>query len=105
MLLMNAGKLDAARAEFETLVARAQATVGPDHAMTAIFMSNQGLCLSRMGRAAQARGILETAHARLLALMGPDHARTRTAAERLAAVYRQLGLREQAAAMQPGNAV
>ncbi|MEP7096691.1 MAG: tetratricopeptide repeat protein [Dokdonella sp.] len=104
MLLMIAGKLDAARAEFETLIARAQATVGPEHAMTAIFMSNQGLCLSRLGRAAQARGILEIAHARLLALMGPDHARTRTAAERLAAVYTQLGLREQAAAMQPDDA-
>ena len=104
MLLMNTGKFDAARAEFETLLARARAMVGAEHAMTAIFMSNQGLCLSRMGRATEARAILETAHARLLALMGPEHARTRTAAVRLAAVYTQLGLREQAAAMQPGNA-
>lgn len=101
MLLMDVGKFDAARTEFETLLARARESVGQDHAMTAIFMSNQGLCLSRMGRAAEARVVLEAAHARLLALMGAEHARTRAAAERLSAVYNQLGLKQQAAALQP----
>jgi eukaryotic-like serine/threonine-protein kinase len=91
MLLMNAGRLDAARSEFVDLLKHSRATVGDDHAMTAIFMSNEGLCLSRMGRNAEARAELEDAHERLLKIFGPEHARTRTAAERLAEVYRKLG--------------
>ena len=99
MLLMNAGRLDAARREFTALLKHSRATVGDDHAMTAIFMSNEGLCLSRMGRNAEARAELEDAHARLLKIFGPEHARTRTAAERLAEVYRQLGERAKADAL------
>ena len=38
MLLMNDGRLDAARAEFAALLRHARATVGDEHAMTAIFM-------------------------------------------------------------------
>jgi len=91
MLLMNDGRLDAARAEFAALLRLARATVGDEHAMTAIFMSNEGLCLGRMGRTAEARIALEDAHKRLLAIFGADHSRTRTAAERLAEVYRKLG--------------
>jgi Tfp pilus assembly protein PilF len=91
MLLMNAGRLQAARAEFASLLKSARATVGEDHAMTAIFMSNEGLCLARTGRSVEARAELEDAHARLLKMFGADHARTRTAAERLAEVRRTLG--------------
>jgi eukaryotic-like serine/threonine-protein kinase len=91
MLLMNVGRLDAARREFAALLKHSRATVGDDHAMTAIFMSNEGLCLGRMGRNTEARAELEDAHARLLKIFGPDHARTQAAAERLAEVYRKLG--------------
>jgi Tfp pilus assembly protein PilF len=72
-------------------VKHARATVGDDHAMTAIFMSNEGWCLSRMGRTAEARDELEEAHRRLLDIFGADHARTKAAAERLAEVHRKLG--------------
>ena len=99
MLLMNAGRLNAAHAEFASLMKHARATVGEDHAMTAIFLSNQGLCLSRMGRFGEARATLEDAHRRLLATFGPEHARTLAAAERLAEVYRKLGLEEKADAL------
>jgi Flp pilus assembly protein TadD len=99
MLLMNAGRLEAAHMEFAALLKHARATVGNDHAMTAIFMSNEGLCLSRMGRDAEARAELKDAHARLLKIFGPEHARTRTAAERLAEVYRKLGERAKADAL------
>ncbi|MBL0163819.1 MAG: serine/threonine protein kinase [Xanthomonadales bacterium] len=58
MLLMKAGQLDAARAEFAALMKHSRATVGDDHAMTAIFMSNEGWCLSRLGRTAEARAEL-----------------------------------------------
>jgi tetratricopeptide (TPR) repeat protein len=91
MLLMTAGKLDAAHDEFATLVADAKASVGDDHAMTAIFRSNYGLCLTRQKRYAEARDVLEASHARLEASMGAQHARTRTAAQRLADVYAALG--------------
>ncbi len=91
MLLMNAGRYDAARAEFSALMKHARATVGDDHAMTAIFMSNEGWCLGRMGRTAEARDELEEAHRRLLDIFGADHARTKAAAERLAEVHRKLG--------------
>lgn len=91
MLLMQAGRLEAARAEFAILMKSARAIVGEGHAMTAIFMSNEGLCLARMGRNVEARVALEDAHARLLRIFGADHARSQTAAERLAAVYRALG--------------
>lgn len=100
MLLMTAGRLDAARAEFAALLSHARATVGEDHAMTAIFLSNEGLCLSRMGHLQEARADLEHAHARLLAMFGQEHARTLAAAERLAEVYRRLGMNEEAEALE-----
>ncbi len=99
MLLMDAGELTAAEAEFASLVADATRAVGPGHLMTAIFTSNQGLCLTRLDKLVEARTTLESAHARLLALVGPAHARTRTAAERLADVYARLGDAAGAAAL------
>ena len=78
-----------------------RATVGDDHAMTAIFMSNEGWCLSRMGRMAEARVELEDAHKRLMNIFGADHLRTKAAAERLAEVYRKLGESAKADAMMP----
>ena len=101
MLLMKAGRYDAARAEFAALMKLSRATVGDDHAMTAIFMSNEGWCLSRMGRTADARVELEDAHQRLLGIFGAEHLRTKAAAERLAEVYRKLGENEKADAMMP----
>ena len=101
MLLMKVGQLDAARAEFAALMKHSRATVGDDHAMTAIFMSNEGWCLSRMGRTAEARAELEDAHARLLKMFGAAHSRTQAAAERLAEVYRRLGESEKADALNP----
>jgi len=104
MLLMDAGRLDAAREEFTRLVEDARASVGPDHLMTAIFMSNQGLCLARAGRLQDARATLESAHAQLSRLVGTHHARTRAAAGRLADVYRRLGEPARAAAIAPESA-
>ncbi len=101
MLLMNAGRYDTARAEFTSLMKHSRATVGDDHAMTAIFMSNEGWCLSRMGRMAEARVELEDAHKRLMNIFGADHLRTKAAAERLAEVYRKLGESAKADAMMP----
>lgn len=101
MLLMNAGRYDPARAEFAALMKLSRATVGDDHAMTAIFMSNEGWCLSRMGRTAEARVELEDAYQRLLGIFGAEHLRTKAAAERLAEVYRKLGENEKADAMMP----
>lgn len=101
MLLMDANRLDAADREFASLVDDARASVGPDHLMTAIFTSNRGLCLTRMGRLREARDLLETAHAQLRKLVGDDHARTRAAAERLADVYDRLGEHDKAAALRP----
>ncbi|NCT66467.1 MAG: serine/threonine protein kinase [Rhodanobacteraceae bacterium] len=99
MLLLTAGRLDAAEREFVALLQASRRMVGADHAMTAIFMSNHGLCLARLGRLAEARAELESAHARLGTLLGPAHARTRAAAERLAEVYRRLGLGDKASAL------
>ncbi len=99
MLLMKAGRYDAARTEFAALMKHSRATVGDDHAMTAIFMSNEGWCLSRMGRTAEARSELEDAHQRLLGIFGAGHSRTKAAAERLAEVYRKLGDKEKADAL------
>src|SRR5690606_23670010 len=93
------GRYDAARAEFAALMKHARATVGDAHAMTAIFMSNEGWCLSRMGRTAEARSELEDAHQRLLGIFGAGHSRTKAAAERLAEVYRTLGENEKADAL------
>ncbi len=104
MLLMNAGRLDAARREFASLLRHSRATVGDEHAMTAIFMSNEGLCLSRMGRLAEARAELKDAHARLLKIFGAEHARTKAAAQRLAEVYRKLGQAREADALETATA-
>ena len=101
MLLMDANRLDTADREFASLVDDARASVGPEHLMTAIFTSNRGLCLTRMGRLREAREQLETAHALLRKLVGDDHARTRAAAQRLADVYERLGERDKAAALRP----
>jgi Tfp pilus assembly protein PilF len=98
---MNAGRYDVARTEFASLMKHSRATVGEDHAMTAIFMSNEGWCLSRMGRTAEARVELEEAHQRLLGIFGAEHSRTKAAAERLAEVYRKLGENEKAEAVMP----
>ena len=104
MLLMDAGKLPAARSEFESLVADSRRVVGEDHAMTLIFSSNFGLCLDKSDEPEEARKILEPAHSKLVALMGGNHTRTRAAAERLADVYKHLGRDDLEARMRPAAA-
>ncbi len=104
MLLMDASKLSAARHEFEGLVADSRRAVGEDHAMTLIFSSNYGLCLDKSGEPEQARKILESAQRKLAALMGSDHTRSRAAAERLADVYKHMGLNDLEAKMRPAAA-
>ena len=99
MLLLNAQRYASADKELASLVEDSRAALGEDHLMTAIFLSNRGLCLTRMGRLSDARTTLEAAHATLNKLVGAGHARTRTAAERLADVYQRLGEPEKAAAM------
>jgi tetratricopeptide (TPR) repeat protein/predicted Ser/Thr protein kinase len=103
MLLMDAKRYAAADREFVSLVDDARASVGPEHLMTAIFTSNRGLCLTRMGRLREARELLESAHALLLKLVGAEHVRTRAAATRLADVYERLGEHAKAAAMRPAD--
>jgi tetratricopeptide (TPR) repeat protein len=105
MLLMTTERYAQARAEFAALVAHSKRIVGDEHAMTAIFMSNEGLCLSHMGKLLEAREILETAHQRLLELFGAEHARTRAAVERLASVYEKLGRNDLAGKLKSGNGV
>jgi tetratricopeptide (TPR) repeat protein len=99
MLLMKRGNFTAALAEFETLSAQVQKRLGADHPFAAIFASNRGLCLAKLGRLDEARRVLEDSHTRLLARFGPTHDRTKTAAQRLADVYAQLGMTAQAQAM------
>ena len=86
MLLMTAGRYDAALAEFDMLLASAEKLVGREHPYFAIFSSNYGLCLSKAGQAAKARVVLTDAHQKLGKLLGAEHPRTKAAAERLAAV-------------------
>jgi tetratricopeptide (TPR) repeat protein len=104
MLLLTAGKFDDAHTEFASLVTDAKASVGDEHAMTAIFRSNYGLCLTRERRYADARDVLEASHARLAASLGAQHARTRTAASRLADVYDALGDADRAGALRESAA-
>ena len=104
MLLMDAGKLAAASHEFERLLIDSRRAVGDDHAMTLIFSSNYGLFLDKSGQPEQARHVLESAHGKLVALMGSDHVRTKAAAQRLADVYKHLGLKDLEAQMRPAAA-
>ncbi len=99
MLLMKRGHLADALAQFDLLATQVRARLGADHPFAAIFDSNRGDCLARMGRLEEARRVLEGSHARLEARFGAAHERTRTAAARLADVLQRLGLADKAAAM------
>lgn len=98
MLLMKRGRTEAALVELDGALGWAR-KLDADGATAAIFESNRGECLTRLGKLADARAALEHSHAALARLAGPDHPRTRTAAERLAAVYDRLGLTDQARAL------
>jgi tetratricopeptide (TPR) repeat protein len=99
MLLLKRGRAEDALVEFDALMAWATRMLEPEHLMIAIFRSNRGECLARLGRLADARAELEAAHTALAKGAGAEHPRTKTAAERLAAVYRRLGLDSQADAL------
>ena len=94
---MKRGRLDAALVEFDILTAQVRARLGDEHPFAAIFASNRGECLTRMGRIEEARRVLEASLARLKARFGADHERSRTAAQRLAVVYGKLGMQREAA--------
>ena len=98
-LLEQRKQVDAAEAMY--LLVDSRRAVGEDHAMTLIFSSNYGLCLDKSGQPEQARRMLESAHGKLVALMGGDHIRTKAAAQRLADVYKHLGLTDLEAQMRP----
>jgi len=104
MLLMKRDRPQEALVEFDALLPWAERVLGEDHEFVAIFRGNRGECLARLGRLPEARAALEDSHARLRRLAGAEHPRTLTAAQRLAAVYRRLGLHAQAAALGAGEA-
>ena len=85
------------RRRIRKLLAATREAVGEKHAFYAIFSSNYGLALGKAGRAADAVPVLENAIALLQAGFGDEHERTRSAKQRLAEVYTQLGRREDAA--------
>ncbi|MBS0200013.1 MAG: protein kinase [Proteobacteria bacterium] len=99
MLLMKRGQLDAALVEFNTLDKQVRERLGADHPFAAIFASNRGECLARMGRLEEARRVLEDSHSRLKARFGAAHERTRTAAQRLLDVYEKSGMQAKADAL------
>ncbi|HEX4871600.1 MAG TPA: serine/threonine-protein kinase [Nevskiaceae bacterium] len=101
MLLVKRGDLRAARGEFATVHQRARELLGADHLFTAVFASNYGDCLTRLGEPASALPLLEEARRTLEARLGADHARSRTVRERLAATLRALGREAEAAALAP----
>jgi tetratricopeptide (TPR) repeat protein len=91
MLLMKRERYADALEEFDTLLSQVTARLGVDHPFAAIFSSNRGECLTKLGRLDEARHTLEDSHTRLLAKFGAAHERTRTAAARLSAVYERQG--------------
>lgn len=95
MLLMKRGRLQEALHEFETLDAQVRVRLGEDHPFAAIFASNRGECLGKLGRFDDARRVLEGSLKRLRAKFGDAHERTLTAARRLEFVYRSLGMRRE----------
>ena len=74
-----------------------RARLGADHPFAAIFASNRGECLGKLGRFEEARHVLEESLARLQAKFGRTHERTLKAADRLMAVYGAMGLATRAA--------
>jgi eukaryotic-like serine/threonine-protein kinase len=91
MLLLKQKRPADALVEFDALDKWMQANLPAGHPYFAIFASNRGECLVQLERWADARGVLEVAHRDLGARFGPSHERTRTAATRLATVYRHFG--------------
>ena len=104
MLLLKQKRPADALVEFDALDKWMQANLPAGHPYFAIFASNRGECLAQLGRWQEARQVLEGAHAALAQKFGPTHERTRTAASRLAAVYRQLGEQAKAAALDQAKA-
>lgn len=104
MLLLKQQRPDYALVEFDALDAWMRANLPPGHPYFAILGSNRGECLARLGRWSEARAQLEPAYAALAQKFGATHERTRTAATRLAAVYRQLGETAKAAALEETKA-
>lgn len=100
MLLLKQQRAADALVEFDALDKWMHANLPAGHPYFAIFASNRGECLARLGRWDEARTVLEQAHRDLAAKFGPAHERTRTAATRLAAVYRQAGENAKAAALE-----
>lgn len=98
-LMMDDGRLQQAKAMFETAIADSTAIQGADHWETALYRSGFGQCLFLIGDAAGARAALEASLQAFTKGLGPTHRHTRLARERLAAVYRALGMKAEAAAL------
>ena len=99
MLLMKRGRLQEALQEFETLDAQVRARLGADHPFAAIFASNRGECLGKLGRFDDARRVLEDSLVRLKAKFGNAHERTLVAARRLEFVYQNLNMSRESLAL------
>lgn len=91
MLLLKQKRAADALVEFDALDKWMHANLPAGHPYFAIFASNRGECLLQLGRWDEARGVLQGAHRDLAAKFGAGHERTRTAAARLATVYRHFG--------------
>ncbi|MEO8671375.1 MAG: protein kinase [Tahibacter sp.] len=104
MLLMKQHRTAEALEEFDVLQSWMAGHLQAGHPYFAIIGSNRGECLAQLQRWAEARDALENAHRTLVDKYGETHERSRTAATRLAFVYRKLGMRAKADAMQPAPA-
>lgn len=100
MLLLKQKRAAEALVEFDALDKWMRANLPAGHPYFAIFASNRGECLARLGRWDEARTVLEAAHHDLAEKFGPQHERTRTAAARLASVHRHFGDAAKAAALE-----
>ena len=81
--LQKAGQLDAAAAQFETLLKQMPDIIGKEHINYAIFTSNSADLDLAMGDKATARRKLEEVLPMLQARFGEEHARTVEAKARL----------------------
>jgi tetratricopeptide (TPR) repeat protein/predicted Ser/Thr protein kinase len=99
MLLLKAGRIDAARAAFTQLLRLAPDIVGPNVPNWPVFLSNAAAADLAAGDARAAHEKLEPALTLLQANQGPNHPRTREAIERMIEASSRLGLSAEAEAL------
>jgi len=84
MLLAKRNKLEEAAEIYAQTVSLSMANAPANDLSTAIFRSNYGECLTRLGRTHEAADHLAASHATLTALLKPDHPRIATSLRRQA---------------------